>query len=149
MGGLGAAQTDLRIRASLGSSGNQSGLGQSWPPGRWRPTPPSLVVVHLFVPQWDYMPCACIICRHPPSSAFRRWPHWFYFFRSRSSLILFFGWSVPKSVMVSISGSWKVATVSVMMEGWQLSLYVASRYCSSSFIILVNFSDALGPRSKV
>ena len=42
-----------------------------------------------------------------------------------------------------------MAAVSVMMAGWQLSLYAALRYHSSSFIFLENLSDALGPRSKV
>ena len=49
--GLGAAHTYLISRASLGSSGNLLGLGKSWPPGRWRPMPPSIVVDHLFNPQ--------------------------------------------------------------------------------------------------
>ena len=35
-----------------------------------------------------------------------------------------------------------------MMDGCQMSLYVAPRYRSSYFIFLVNLSDALGPRSK-
>ena len=51
--------------------------------------------------------------------------------------------------MVGISGSGKVAAVSVMVYGWQLSLYVSPRYCYISFIVIVNFSDAIGPRSKV
>ena len=57
--------------------------------------------------------------------------------------------SVPKSVIVGISGSGKVDVVSVMMAGWKLSLYVAPSHCSSSFIVLENLSDALGPRSKL
>ena len=58
------------------------------------------------------------------------------FFRGRSSLHLFFGISVPKSAILGISGLGKVAAVSVMMSGWQLSLYVAPSYRSSSFIVL-------------
>ena len=51
--------------------------------------------------------------------------------------------------MVDISGLGKVAGVSSMMDGWQLSLYVALRYHTSSFIVQVNLSDALGPRSNM
>ena len=49
--GLGAAETDLKSRASLGSSGNLLGLGQQQTTGKWGPRPPSLVFVHLFGPQ--------------------------------------------------------------------------------------------------
>ena len=75
-----------------------------------------------------------------------------------ASLILFFtryiiypyvlGRSVPKSVMVGISRSCKVAAVSVMMAGWQLSMYVDPMYRSSYFIVMEFFSDAIGTRSK-
>ena len=51
--------------------------------------------------------------------------------------------------MVGIYGSGKVYPVSNMMAGWQLSLYVAPRYCPISFIVRVNLSDAIVPRSKI
>ena len=62
-------------RSSLGSSGNLLGLGKYWPPGKWHTTPPSLLVVRLFGPQWDCISYACLICRHPSYSDFFRWPH--------------------------------------------------------------------------
>ena len=53
MSGLGAAQIDLRNRSSSGSSGNQLGICQSLTPGKWRLTPPSLVVGRSFGPKFD------------------------------------------------------------------------------------------------
>ena len=56
---------------------------------------------------------------------------------------------MPKSMMLGISRSWKLVAVSVMMAGRQLSIYVVTRYRYSYFFGLANFSDDLGPRSKV
>ena len=100
-------------------------------------------------PTIRFLPCACLTCRHPSYSAFDEWLHRYsVFFRYVISPSVF-GRSVPKSVMEGISGSGKVAEVSFIMDGWQLSLYVDPKYRSISFIVLMNLSDALGPRSKL
>ena len=52
-------------------------------------------------------------------------------------------------IIVGISGSGFVASVLVVMAGWQLLLYFAPRYRYSSFIILENLSEALDPRSNM
>ena len=94
---LGAVQIDLRSRSSLGSSSNLSGIGQSWPPGKWHPTPPYIVFLRSFGPQRYCISCACLILRHPSSSDFGGWPHQYSFFWGRSSLHLFLGAWWPKT----------------------------------------------------
>ena len=139
MSGWGANWTDLRSRSSSVSSGNILGLGQSWPPGRWRQIPPSLVVVHLFDLWWDCRYCEFPISKQPSSSDFGRWIHWCSFSWGNSSLHLF--WAL-NSWIRDVRHLW-------VREGWNLPLYVALRYRFSSFIFGSNLSDALGPRSNL
>ena len=56
---------------------------------------------------------------------------------------------MPESGMLCISRLGKVAGVSVMMTSWNISLYIALRYRSSSFIVRADFPDDLVPRSKM
>ena len=67
MSGLGVVHIGLRSRSSSGSSGNLLGIGQSLPPRKWRPMPPFLVLVRLFIPLLDYIYCACLIGINPLS----------------------------------------------------------------------------------
>ena len=94
--GLGADRTDMIKRASLVSPGNLLDLGQSWPPGKWPLMPTSIVVIHLFGPQWDCRSCACLIRRHPSSSDFGKWIHWCSFLKV-SNLYIYF-WAIGAQI---------------------------------------------------
>ena len=149
MSRLGSACTDLISRASLVSWSSLLDIGQYWPPISWRPTPPFLVVVHLFGPQLDFRSYTCLICIHPSSSYFGGWIHRCSFYRGKSSLHMFLCARCPNQWWYASLGRGRWPRFSFIVDGLQMSLYVAPRYRSSSFIVWANLSDALGPRSKV
>ena len=93
--------------------------------------------------------CASLIFRHPSSPYCGGWPQTYSFFFEVGHISICFGRLVPKPVMLGILGLVKVAVVSVMISGLQLSLYVSPRYFYCSFIVMDSLSFALGPRSNI